>query len=52
MGGSNAGHRIDNKSGALKMVQPKKQPKLKPVLTDEQRGLLLVVPSLRNNENG
>ncbi|EFX88443.1 hypothetical protein DAPPUDRAFT_234352 [Daphnia pulex] len=39
MGGSNAGHRIDNKSGALKMVQPKKQPKLKPVLTDEQRGL-------------
>jgi hypothetical protein len=55
MGGNNAGHRIDNKSGALKMVQPTnqpQQPKLKPVLTDEQRGLLLVVPSLRNNENG
>ncbi|KAK4025615.1 hypothetical protein OUZ56_014673 [Daphnia magna] len=48
MGSNNVGHRIDNKSGALKMVQPKQrkhqQPKLKPVLTDEQRGLLLVVP--------
>ncbi|XP_045032144.1 uncharacterized protein LOC123474266, partial [Daphnia magna] len=43
MGSNNVGHRIDNKSGALKMVQPKQrkhqQPKLKPVLTDEQRGL-------------
>ena len=46
MGANIAGHSVDE-SGALKMIEQKE-----PVLTDEQRGLLLVVPSLRNNENG
>lgn len=49
MGGSSAGHTVN---GALKMVEATQQQQPKPVLTDEQRGLLLVVPSLRNNENG
>ncbi len=49
MGANIAGHWVDE-SVALKMVQQQQKPK--PVLTDEQRGLLLVVPSLRNNENG